>query len=149
MQKVSDTWVLLFICLCEGSSNFWNNDFLAEGGFLLFSTTGNFMSLNVGNNFVWVFFNLPMDTFMSFESKWNSRMSALFTLNLSSLPFRRNMDMLWSHCFLLLGFIENEKKRPLYIACFCRHAGKVTNANTVSFCVKYLLLIISPPFAKI
>ena len=149
MQKVSDTWVLLFICSCEGSSIFSNNDFLAEGGFLLLSTTGHFMSLNVGNNYVWVFFNLSMDTFMSFESKWNSRMSALFTLNLSSPHFRRNLDMLWSHCFLLLGFIENEKKRPLYIACFCRHAGKVTNANTVSFCVKYLLLIISPPFAKI
>ena len=75
---------------------------------------------------------LSMVTFMSPESKWNSHMSALFTLNLSFSPLRQNLDMLCWHCFFLLGVFGKWRKKqclfkswpcyPLCFACFCSSA---------------------------
>ena len=53
---------------------------------------------------------------MSPESKWNSHMSELFTMNLSFPPLRRNLDILWSHSFLLFRvFGKWNKKMPVLI----------------------------------
>ena len=97
-------WVLFFIGSCEGSPISSNNYFLATGSFLLFYLTGFFMSSNVGTTLrLIVFLTCLMDPFTSSESKWNAHIAALFTLNLSFPPLRRNPNMLWSDSFLLFG----------------------------------------------
>ena len=81
------------------------------------------------------FFTCPMDTYMSPDSKWNSHMSAIFKLNLSFLRLRRNLDILWSHSFLLFGFLKMKKSN----ACFS--LGLVNYFGLRAFAVRYIAII--------
>ena len=106
--------------------------FSCRRGFL-FAFNKNFFHVFHANHITFEhFLTLSMVTFMSPESKWNSHMSALFTLNLSFSPLRQNLDMLCWHCFFLLGLFGKWRKKqclfkswpcyPLCFACFCSSA---------------------------
>lgn len=126
-------WVFFFL------RRFFNllNDFLATGSILFFSRKRFFVSSNVETTLsLSVSLICPMDTFMTPDSKWNSDMSVLFTLNLSFSPLCQNLDMLWSHCFFLLGIFGKRKKN---ITCF--NLSLVIDFVLSSFVVCHIIIV--------
>ena len=89
------------------------------------------MSSNVGTTIrLGNFLHYPMDAFMSAESKLNSHMSTLFTLNLSFLLFRRNLDYALKPLLSAFGGFWKKKENN---ACF--NLGLVIHSVLRAFAV--------------